>query len=297
MKMVELIVLFIVIFPIVNFADPDTTKSDTRLVPKAKDTNEPVRVNNGKKNDHNEYQSAEEDDEDCNFWHCVVREFARLLFVEPVKAFFNRDLTANNFPNEKFRWGLGTSLLDFSLYPKASFSYGVKFNGDFLIIPNEYFTVREHIGAHLLPVGGFLSDFERDVFVNNSRIGVEKDIGYSYYNISIPLSTEIMFRPAGANGSLFFLLGAGPEYVHEKFEGIREYSYQPAKESLKLSDNTWIPSLSFGIGKMLDIGGHFASFEIRYSLGMNRYTMKSSFPGDNVLFTHGFTVLQYQVFF
>ncbi len=290
--------LFISIILIVSFetfADADTTKSDTRLVPKENESHEDVRMRNEKRNRYNAYQD-ESDDEDCNFLGCLIGGFFEFLFIEPFKVFFKPNIV-DGFSYKIVKWGLGASILDFSLYPKATFSYSIKLNGDLLITPNEYFSFREHVGIHLSPFGGFLSDFERDIYVNGNAIGHEKDKGDNYYNFSFPFSSEIMFRPAGEYGSFFFLLGGGPRYVYEKFEGVREYSYRDSKDSVTVSDGNWIPSISFGIGKLMDIGGPFASFEIRYSLGINRDRKRMSLSGDNSKFVHGFTVIQYEIFF
>lgn len=279
------------------FADADTTKSKTRLIQRENKKNEDDRKKNEKRNHFNAFQDETEEDDGCNFFGCIFIGFFKFLFIEPLSVFFNTDLALYDFSEKKFKWGLGGSLLDFSYYPKASFSYSIKLNGDFLIIPNEYIAIREHIGFHLSPLGGFLSDFERDVYVNGIRIGKEIDKGDYYYNFSVPFSTEVMFKPAGEHGSFFFLLGAGPRYVYEKFKGNRECSYRISKDSLVVSDGNWIPSLSIGIGKLIETGDSFASFEIRYSLGINQNRKKKSLPGDNSRFVHGFTLIEYQLLF
>jgi hypothetical protein len=298
-RILWLITLIIISFSIESYPVTDTTKGDTRLIPKGKEGTEEISSQNQKKDKHNSYINDSDNDDGCNFFGSAIGEFLRFIFVEPIKAIFNRDEIVNNFSEKKFKVGFGGSILDFSLYPKASFSYSIKFNGDILFIPNEFISIREHLGIHLSPLGGFLSDFERDVYANGSSIGVEKDKGDFYYNFSFPLNTEIMVRPAGANGSLFFLIGGGPRYVYEKFTGIREYSYQNSKDSITISDGNWIPTLSFGIGRLIEIeiGGPFSSFEIRYSLGINPNRKKISLPGENSKYVHGFTLIQYQIFF
>jgi len=295
-RMIGLLIPFILLISKETFADVDTTKSDTQLVPKENDNIEDVKIKNEEQNGDNAYRDDTDDDEDCNFLGCIIGGFFKFIFVEPFKVFFRPNIV-DDFSEKKVKWGLGASILDFSLYPKASFSYSIKLNGDLLITPNEFISIREHIGMHLSPFGGFLSDFKRDIYVNGNIIGYEKDKGEYYYNFSFPLCTEVMYRPAGVYGSFFFLLGAGPRYVYEKFEGVREYSYQNTKDSIKVSDGNWIPSISFGIGKLMEIGGPFASFEIRYSLGINQNRKKISLSGDNTKFVHGFTVIQYQIFF
>jgi len=296
-KILGLIVLFILSFSFESHSGADTTKGDTRLIPKEKESTEEINSQNQKSNRRHDTYLNDSDKDNENLFSCVMGEVFSFLFTEPVKALFNTDLIIDNFSRKKIRLGFGASILDFSLYPKASFSYSIKFNGDILFTPNEFISIREHLGIHISPIGGFLSDFERDVYANGNPVGVEKDKGDFYYNFSFPLNTEFMVRPAGANGSFFFLIGGGPRYVYEKFEGIREYSYQNSKDSITISDGNWIPTLSFGIGRLIELGGPFSSFEIRYSIGINRNEKKISLPGENTKYVHGFTLIQYQIFF
>ncbi len=118
-----------------------------------------------------------------------------------------------------------------------------------------------------------------------------------YYNQSFPFYTELMIRPGGKNGSFFFTLGGGPRYVYEKLEGFRRYSYSDKIDTITVIDDDWIPSFSFGIGRLIDVGSLFMSIEIRYSLGINQNKKRKSLPGDNTKFAHGFTLMQIQVLF
>lgn len=296
-RFLELLILFNLGLSLPSFAGTDTTKSETRLVERESEKKEDSSQKNERRKHRDSFLDEKDADDGCNFFDALFVGFFKFVLIEPVKVFFNTDLAVYNFSEKKVKWGPGASLFDFSYYPKASFSYSLKLNGHFLFIPNEYIAIREHIGFHLSPLGGFLSDFERDVYVNGTTIGTEIDKGDSYYNFSFPFSTEVMFKPAGDKGSFFFLLGAGPRYVYEKFKGNREYSYRVSKDSLVVSDGNWIPSLSFGIGKLIEAGNSFASFEIRYSLGINHNSRKKSLPGDNSKFVHGFTLIEYQIFF
>jgi hypothetical protein len=156
-RVLGLFISIMLIVSVESFADADTAKGNTRLVPKENESNEDIRVRLENKHRYNAYQD-ETDDEDCTFLGCLIGGFFEFVFVEPFKVFFKPSIV-DGFSEKKVKWGLGASILDFSLYPKATFSYSIKLNGDLLITPNEYFSFREHVCIHISPFGGFLSDF------------------------------------------------------------------------------------------------------------------------------------------
>jgi hypothetical protein len=76
-----------------------------------------------------------------------------------------------------------------------------------------------------------------------------------------------------------------------------EFSFRDKTDTIVVAGGNWIPSVSLGIGKLIGIGRSFSSFEIRYSLGINRNRKGTSLTGDNTGFVHCFTAMQYQVFY
>lgn len=288
----QVIIFLIILYISFSYSNSDTTFSNTRLIFKGNRSNPSEEVENHEnrselKNRHNG------DDEDCN----LFGNFFEFIFIEPFKAFFTNKGSLDNFAEKPFKLGLGASLLDFSFYPSTSLSYGFNFFGDLIYVVNDHIAFREHLGIHLSPVGGYFSDFERDAFVNSIKIGQQKDVGDGYANFSFPFYSEILMRPSGPDGSIFFTIGGGPRYVFEEFKGIRSYTYQAKIDTITIKNGDWIPSLSFGVGKIVDLGGGFASFEIRYSLGLNNNRKKLSLPGDNTQVVNGFTLIQFGLLF
>ncbi len=267
-------------------AESDTTRSNTRLVPK--------------KSDHGRVivrDSSEDNSDDCSFIGCLVGELFKIIFVESAKAFFTTDEITEPFASKKLSLGLGITPLSYVIYPKASATYTLQLNGDLFFSINEHLTLREHVGIRLSPIGSVLADFERDVYVNQRIIGQEKDSGELYQHFSFPLLTELLVRPGGDAGSLFFMIGAGPCFVYEKLKGTRSFTYQNTKQPITVTDKDWIPTFSLGIGKFFSYDRPFGSLEFRYTLGINDNRKVYSLPGDNTSFVHGIAAFQMQFIF
>jgi hypothetical protein len=102
----------------------------------------------------------------------------------------------------------------------------------------------------------------------------------------------MLFKPFGAEGSFFFSCGLGPRYVVESSTVRRGYSYLIQSDGVKVGSQRIIPSASFGIGRMMKMGRSYATFEIRYSFGLNDPKRKVSLPVDNTQSVHGHTLMQ-----
>ena len=218
------------------------------------------------------------------------------LVVKPVCAFFTCD-AAQGFTSKKIQGGVGVSFLQFAVYPESRYSYGIKINGDLLYACSSRFVLREQLGGICYFAGDFFSDFQRSVYVNGWNVGSLTDHGAGYTEWRLPLMTELLYRPFGNNGSLYGIVGAGPEFTYGSMPALQSYSYNSSVNGVTITGWQLEPGFSIGIGKLIESGNGYGAVEIRYSLGINAFNRQVAMPFDNARFEHGITGLQYEIFF
>jgi hypothetical protein len=274
---------FIIISIFTIYANSDTTFGPTKTYPKE---DEGVTSSNSEK-DTGSFGSY--------LLGIIFRPIVYVL-IEPFKQFVSKPVSTSAF-DKRIYYSLGFSYLDFFYYNNIAFGYSFKFDFDFLYPLNEFIILRESISAELSPGARLYSNFERNVYVNGNLIGQEKDIGSHYNNFSFPINTEALFKPFGSDGSLFFIVGAGPRYVYEKLIDKRNYTYQSQITNITIKDGKWIPSFNLGIGRMFDLDDFYILFELNYSLGINTYNRSVSLPSENTQFVHSIALMDIKFLF
>ncbi len=296
------LVIFGLLFIVVPArAGSDTTYGPIRLVPKDNDQNQSQGSEQHDRRACAPGDSAKDVGSACSgcfgdMFGDIFGDIFNYVLIKPFQSFFSTGDSIGNFSEKRLKWGLGGSFLDFSLYPNAAFTWGIQVNSCLVYAPNEIIAFREQLEAQVSLYGNYLSNFERTVYVDGSSVGDQTNVGTSYANYSFPLYTEILAR-TGAGSTFYFIVGAGPRYVYEKFEGVTSYSFPAPSDTVKITGGNWIPSFSFGIGKLVTAGAGFGTFEIKYSLGINGDRKQVPLPGDNTVFVHGLAALQYEILF
>jgi hypothetical protein len=286
---VSLILFFSLIMPISIYSESDTTYSQTRIIPKytyQTDDNPPKAEKHRNNNSDADTNSIE---------NLIGKAFGQVIgeiVFEPFKVFFSNKYSSSWISEKPIKIGVGISLFNFSYYPQIALNYGFKFNGELFYPLNDMFAVRENIGAEIFFANKIFSDFERDVFVNGNIIGNQKDICKSYKNFSFPINSELLYKPFKNNGSHYFIFGGGPRYVNENMYVNRQLSYQNRIDNLSIKKDGWIPSVSIGVGQLIEIGTGYGLFEIKYSIGINDNLKILSLPSMNSPYVNSIALMQ-----
>jgi hypothetical protein len=125
-------------------------------------------------------------------------------------------------------------------------------------------------------------DFQRNVYANETLIGIQKDITESYNSITIPIVPEISVFPAGRNSSFYISSGIGVCALWENVSLRRTENYSSViNHHMSISKTNLQPCFSFGLGRLKETGSASGDFEIRYLGVLTRNQKESSIPSDN----------------
>jgi hypothetical protein len=132
------------------------------------------------------------------------------------------------------------------------------------------------------------SHFERDVFVNDQLIGIQRDQIHDYKNRQLKLLSECLITPYDKFGSFYIALGGGPLFQIEKEKIIRTNSYPPTYAVYTDYDyyRIWAPCISISIGRMVTLNKIFGAYEIRYEGIIYQEKHRTSIPSDNTSMAH-----------
>jgi hypothetical protein len=137
---------------------------------------------------------------------------------------------------------------------------------------------------------GIWKDFQRNVYVNGSLIGAQRDVTSGYFNFQIPFQGSFHWFPAGESGAFNLYCGGGVACVYEGLDIERTTTYGTARENLHLSQWSWVPIGTVGIGRFVRGNETIGNFSLEYSLTANPYALQRPFPSDNTKYSHAFSL-------
>lgn len=129
-------------------------------------------------------------------------------------------------------------------------------------------------------------DYERNVYIDSIRVGVEHDRMEGYSRWAFPVTAELLWHP----GTLGFYLGAGAgaALLRESIDIHRETPVPGGSGGFSASRDSWAPVAAFSIGRE-SLGRHGKAnwyFEIRWQALLLEPRHRSSFPADNAADAH-----------
>jgi hypothetical protein len=189
-------------------------------------------------------------------------------------------------PNFRYALGAGLGVLD---YPGLSTGFQIKAFNQFYFLPSHPVDFRATVGFDF-SINSINADFERNVFVNNVRIGTQTIATSSYANVAVPLLAELVIRPSGMNGSFHFIIGSGACVVYEQIKGLKTASYNQEKKDTACSAYHIRPALSLGLGWLTAPGKKFGNIELYYRTCFGRLDRREPLPGGNTSNSHSITI-------
>lgn len=163
----------------------------------------------------------------------------------------------------------------------AQFDFSGFFHAD---IAN-HFAFRQRIGVRP-GIVGITSDFQREVFVNDSSIGYQHDETNDFRTVNFTFSSELLILPAGKRGSFYLFAGGGPVSRYETVDIIRTEEYSSDTREFTQTDWHWVPSVTAGVGRQFLTNRSTGFFELSYSGTFNSNNRELSLPNDNSVMTH-----------
>jgi hypothetical protein len=295
------------------YASEDTTYSDTRIVPvQNQSTSEPSKNENFIRNHKNSSDISNNQPDNRGFLEsCIcsgdsiesLKELGiRILlfplkvtfcatvygigvgFYESNKYLFTGEKTIDSFYQKQMRLGISSGIGMLYL-PKITAGLQGSLDFDFYLPLFRRLHFRERIGVSGSVMNVF-SYFERDVFVNDQLIGIQRDQIHDYKNRQFNLSSECLITPYDKNGSFFIAFGGGPLFQIEKEKIIRTNSYSLTDTVFSDYYRNWAPCISFSIGRMATLNNVFGAYEIRYEGIIYQEKHKTSIPSDNANMAH-----------
>lgn len=129
-------------------------------------------------------------------------------------------------------------------------------------------------------------DFQRNVYVNNSYIGIQKDETRSYFNLQFPGKVYLNYFPSGESGTFQLYAGFGINGVYEYLKSYRTNSYNSFADTMHLKHWSCVPVGTFGISRFVEGENVTCQFSFEYSLSINPDNHSISFPSDNIRYSH-----------
>lgn len=133
---------------------------------------------------------------------------------------------------------------------------------------------------------GIYSDFQREVFVDDSSIGYQYDRTSDYRTMNLTASTELLFIPKGKKGTFYILAGGGAVFRSESVSIERTEEYRQNFSEFSLKQKHWAPGVSAGFGRQFTFAGINGFFELVYYGTFNSNNGELSLPSDNSAMTH-----------
>jgi hypothetical protein len=130
------------------------------------------------------------------------------------------------------------------------------------------------------------TDFQRDVYVNNALIGVQKNESLHYFNLQIPIHALIQWFPSGLDGSFHAYVGGGLTYVYEHLKAFRSTTYSLERDTVTINNGEFVPTFTLGLGRIVEGKNVMGKFSLEYSLLFNPYKKNLLLPGDNAKYSH-----------
>jgi hypothetical protein len=204
------------------------------------------------------------------------------IYGEPIVKIISSDELDNGKKSHQFSLSTGTA---FILYPGIAAGMQFQFDAlEYLNLTNHFsFSVKTGVEPSWM---GIYKDFKRNVYVNGTSIGTMKDESKSYFNMLIPVQGYIHFFPTGQNGSFNIYAGYGINLIYENLKAQRTTTYNSLNESTSISNSSFIPSLSIGLGRLVEGNKVTGNFSVEYSIFFNKYRHTLSLPSDNTRFLH-----------
>jgi hypothetical protein len=189
-------------------------------------------------------------------------------------------------PLSRYAVGMGAGMLD---YPGIASGFQIKLFNHFYLMPSHPVNLRANIGLDF-SINSITADFERDVFVDTGRIGVQTVAAGSYANIAVPLLAELVVRPFGREGSFHAVIGGGAEVLYERIKGVKTATFNTQMVDTVCSAYHIRPALSLGIGWLMVAGRKFNSFELHYVNCFSGLGRREPLPGENASNSHSMTI-------
>lgn len=205
-------------------------------------------------------------------------------FYESNKYLFTGEKTIDSFYQKQIRLGISSGI-GMLFLPKITAGLQGSLGFDFYLPLFRKLHFRERIGVSGSVMNVF-SHFERDIFINDQIIGIQRDQIHDYKNRQFNLLSECLITPYDKFGSLYIALGGGPLLQIEKEKIIRTNSDASTNSVFIDYCRNWAPCISIGIGRVATLNKIFGAYEIRYEGIIYQEKHRTSIPSDNANMAH-----------
>ena len=299
----------------------DTTYSDTRAVPRQRESSNPIPSSTGDSHPDRDHGYDSDDDEDRGGSLEWSSDNPRERFFASCMSQDNMDLKAamgyvlllpfrlgfcygfDNFRQSHIDLFTGSADMETIQDRYWRLGWGFGFGG--MRLPNAAgampFTLHAE-GLHAFSpsrqvrirlgtfgsLAGATSDYARTAFVGGEAIGTQTDHIRTYSLSGYPLTVEGLLTGAGG---LYLAVGGGAMVIREGLYINRSTSYGSPEQEIFDKRMRARPVASVSIGRFQSRGGgrKFHRFELRYEAAWLAPERRSSFPGDNTTALHSLT--------
>jgi hypothetical protein len=275
-KLCIISIVTIYISSIVAFNDTSTIINSTTILGETK--TDTIHIKTVKQEGDKYVETKEENETNIRLFD-TTNGFGPFLaiFIIPFDMFFNVKTPVRKLNNKIFRIGFSYSLFN-TVQSSYLSGFGIELNQSSLTMLNRYLGIRQDFGIYFFP--GNFENKEYAHNLNGSVYGDVSDKSLLYFNTTIPLNFELLFRTNAIDGTLFLLLGGGGRYVYESNKIRRQNSYYFSSDTLTLEQSNLLPSISIGLGRMAFYKNSMITAQIRYTISINPNKKSDPFPSQ-----------------